>query len=217
MTGKRSSGAATTNPSRSQNAGVAALVASSRGAHLWIRLDGGKAASREVVAHGLDEHRREAAVAGGRVVAMQVMVAGSGDTGRRGYSSRVRRARGYADSGPNCAYPAGSSSSRRTFAYDPKTDRPRASSRSLGGAPVPTAGAAFGAGANGLNAGSSSVANGLNACFWAGANGLISGSSSRHRRTGWASRGAGACGARRVRHPNHDARAAFEPRSASSQ
>ena len=38
-----------------------------------------------------------------RVVAMQVITAGSGAAGSCGYSSRGRWARGYADSGPNWA------------------------------------------------------------------------------------------------------------------
>ena len=95
ITGKRSSGAATTNPRRSQNAGGAALVAFGSRADLRVRLDGGEPADREVVAHGLDEHRREARGRAPRaVVAMQVITAGSGESGRRGYSSRVRSARG---------------------------------------------------------------------------------------------------------------------------
>ena len=50
------------------------------------------------------------------VVAMQVMTAGSGAAGSRGYRSRVCCARGYAVSGPNWQYATGTSSRSRTFA-----------------------------------------------------------------------------------------------------
>src|SRR5262245_56542213 len=102
-----------------------------------------------------------------------------------------------------------------TFAYDPNTASPRPSRRSLGGASAATAGPAFGGGANGLNAGSSSEANGLYvAALAAGAKGFNAGSSSSPP-NGLADRlGAAGAGAAPS---SHEARAAFEPRSASSQ
>src|SRR4051812_30685638 len=148
---------------------------------------------------------------------MHVITAGSGDCGRRGYSSRVRSARGYADSGPNWEYPAGSSSRSSTFAYDPNTDRPRARSRSFGDASAATVGPALGAGANGLNAGwSSSEAKGLNTVFAPLAKGLKSGSSPSSSPNGLRDRVGGGDGAGAAP-GSHDARAAFDPRSASSQ
>ena len=95
MTGNRASSIARANPTDSQNAGVAALVASGRRAGRRVRLHRREAAAREVVADrrhqppGQTQPPRASAV-----VAMQVMTAGSGASGSAGYRSRVRCARG---------------------------------------------------------------------------------------------------------------------------
>jgi hypothetical protein len=87
----------------------------------------------------------------------------------------------------------------------------------LGRASGATVGRATGLGANGFSTGSSPASrSGLNAGLDVGANGLTAGSSSSSPRANGfrGRRGAGAAGANAL---SQEARAAFEPRSASSQ
>ena len=84
MTGKRSSGAATMNPSRSQNAGVRGagrVLAAPTSGYVSTAANPRPARSSHTAS---TSDRREAAAAGPWVVAMQVITAGSGASGRRG-------------------------------------------------------------------------------------------------------------------------------------
>ena len=90
MTGNRSSAASTTNPRPSQNAGVAELVAS--GAAPTWGYDSTAANPRPARSSQTASMRRFASPwpRSSAVVATQVMTAGSGESGRAGYRSRVR-------------------------------------------------------------------------------------------------------------------------------
>ena len=94
---------AVANPARTQNSTVAALVPSSRtpgSGYVSTAANPRPARSSQMAATSVPARPAPRASA---VAAMQVITAGSGAAGRRGYSSRTRCARGYAESGPNWA------------------------------------------------------------------------------------------------------------------
>ncbi len=153
MTGNRSSGAATTNPSASQNAGCGGARRVLAGADLRVGLDRREPAAREVVAHRLDEVGGQAATA---------------RLGRRrdaGDHGRQRRRRGVAGRAPGCGWRAGRPRVGRTARRRPRLvvveEHLRVDAED--GEPAPEQpqlgrrvarrrrGAALGAGANGLN------------------------------------------------------------------